>query len=83
MSTQTTTLSITGMSCSHCVGAVRKNLEALAGVTVHDVTVGSAVIESNPDVVTMSQLTAAVEEAGFALDPVSDWSHEGDRGPRS
>ena len=73
MSTQTTTLSITGMSCGHCVEAVRKNLSALAGVTVHDVTVGHAVIESNPDAVTMAQLSAAVEDAGFSLDPVTEW----------
>lgn len=83
MSTQTTTLSITGMSCSHCVEAVRKNLDALAGVTVHEVTVGSAVIESNPDAVSMSQLTAAIEDAGFALDPIADWSHDADSATRS
>ena len=77
MSTETTTLSITGMSCDHCVEAVRKNLSAL-GVTVHEVTVGKAVIESNPDDVTMSQLTAAVEEAGFTLNPVTAWDHEGE-----
>lgn len=77
MSTQTTTLSITGMSCDHCVAAVRKNLSAL-GLTVHEVTVGTAVIEANPDEVTMAQLSAAIEDAGFTLEPVTSWQHEGD-----
>lgn len=81
MSTETTTLSITGMSCNHCVDAVRKNLTAL-GVTVHEVTVGKAVIQSNPDDVTMSQLSAAIEEAGFTLEPVTAWDHEGESSPR-
>lgn len=82
MSTQTTTLSITGMSCEHCVSAVRKNLTAL-GLTVHDVSVGQAVIEANPDEVSMAQLEAAVEDAGFKLNPVDTWDHEGDNAPRS
>lgn len=81
MSTETTTLSITGMSCNHCVEAVRKNLSAL-GVTVHEVTVGKAVIESNPDDVTMQQLSAAIEEAGFTLEPVTAWEHEGESSAR-
>lgn len=72
MSTQTTTLSITGMSCNHCVAAVRKNLSAL-GVKVHDVTVGTAVIEGNPDDISMAQLSAAIEDAGFSLEPVTSW----------
>ncbi len=77
MSTQTTTLAIRGMSCDHCVAAVRKSLSAL-GVTVHEVTVGRAVIEANPDDVTMAQLSTAIEEAGFTLEPVTAWEHEGD-----
>ena len=82
MSTQTTTLSIRGMSCDHCVAAVRKNLSAL-GVTVHEVTVGRAVIEANPDQVTMAQLSTAIEEAGFTLEPVTTWEHEGDSPDRT
>ncbi len=43
----TITLSISGMSCGHCVAGVRNAIEAVPGTVVRDVRVGSA--ESHED----------------------------------
>jgi copper chaperone CopZ len=66
----TTTLTISGMSCSHCVAAVTRHLSALDGVTVREVEVGRAVIDADPARVTPEALAAAIGAAGFTLDPV-------------
>lgn len=71
MDVHTTTLSITGMSCGHCVTAVTESLAAVPGVTVRDVTIGQAVVDVDRTV-TPAQLAAAIEDAGFVLDPVPD-----------
>ncbi|MGV3516660.1 heavy-metal-associated domain-containing protein [Luteitalea sp.] len=63
----TQTLKIDGMSCGHCIKAVTMALQEVPGVDVKDVTVGQARIEADEAVVTPAQLTAAIEEAGFAL----------------
>jgi len=61
-------LTITGMSCGHCVARVKKTLEAQPGVEVHDVQVGSADI-TLPDVPTLDVIVAALDDAGFAARP--------------
>jgi copper chaperone len=60
-------LKITGMSCHHCVMAVRKELAKLPGVEVKDVRVGSALIAYDEAKVSGAQLKSAVEEAGFTV----------------
>ena len=37
-------IDISGMSCGHCVSAVRSALDGLAGIDVDDVSIGSATI---------------------------------------
>jgi copper chaperone CopZ len=78
MDAHTITLSISGMSCGHCVTAVTESLAAVPGVTVRDVTIGQAVIDVDRTV-TQAQLASAVEDAGYALDPASE-SIPGDLG---
>jgi copper chaperone len=58
-------LSITGMSCGHCVGAVAGALKELAGVRVENVAVGSATVAYDPGTTTPEQITRAVEDAGY------------------
>ena len=64
----TTTLSIDGMSCSHCVRSVKQALESVPGIGTADVN-----LESNSAVVThdgalsLSDLKAALEEEGFTI----------------
>jgi len=60
----TTTLSIDGMSCGHCVQAVTKALSAVPGVTVRSVAVGAAEIEAK-DGRAAGQAVAALEAAGY------------------
>jgi copper chaperone len=57
---------IEGMSCGHCVMAVKKELGNLSGIESMDVQIGSAVVETT-DAVTREQLAAAIEEAGYTL----------------
>ncbi len=59
-------LTIDGMSCDHCVMAVRKAFERLP-VTIKDVRVGSALVAYEENEVGMEQLKQAVEEAGYTL----------------
>jgi len=58
-------LSITGMSCGHCVAAVSKALKAIDGVEVDEVRIGSASVRFDEAKVTPSQLAQAVTEEGY------------------
>ena len=68
MSTHTSTWSVTGMTCEHCVASVTEELGELDGV--RDVSV---VLDTGTVTVTSSQpleradVRAAVEEAGYTL----------------
>jgi copper chaperone CopZ len=63
-----TTLKIDGMSCGHCVAAVRSELEKLDGVKVEAVQVGSATVSFDPNRVGTQQLVDAVGGAGYDAD---------------
>ncbi|MFO8099955.1 MAG: heavy-metal-associated domain-containing protein [Salinibacter sp.] len=65
--TQKNTLSIDGMHCDHCVDAVQDALEAIDGVTVESVAVGTATVTYDPSVVSHNQLAAALDDAGYTL----------------
>lgn len=60
------TLNIEGMSCEHCVQAVKKALSKLK-LNVKGVKVGSAEIEYDENMVTENDLKNAVEQAGYKL----------------
>lgn len=60
----TTTITISGMSCGHCVSAVRKALTEVTGVAVQDVQVGTAVVEVE-SAAARAAAEAAIERAGF------------------
>lgn len=68
MSTHTSTYTVTGMTCGHCVASVTEEVQEIAGVK--DVQV---VLETGALTVTSAQplddatVRAAVEEAGYAL----------------
>ena len=61
------TLIIEGMSCDHCVRAVRRALEETSGVVVRDVTIGSAEIEYDPTTVDSETIADAIEEEGYTV----------------
>lgn len=60
------TIKIEGMTCGHCEGRVKKELEAIRGVKSADVsaTDKKAVVELAHEV-DVEKLKAAVEEAGY------------------
>lgn len=60
-------LTISGMSCNHCVMAVKKELVKIPGLVVREVGIGSAMVAFEPANVTPAQIEAAVSEAGYAL----------------
>jgi copper chaperone CopZ len=67
----TTTIGITGMTCGHCVSAVRSELSELPGVETVDVDlvnggVSTATITSSAPLDTAS-IDGAVTEAGYTV----------------
>ncbi|HEX5581723.1 MAG TPA: heavy-metal-associated domain-containing protein [Gemmatimonadaceae bacterium] len=66
-----TTLKIDGMSCGHCVSAVKKALEGLDGVAVESVAVGSATVEYDPAVASPEAIVEAVNDAGYTAAPAA------------
>ena len=62
----TTTISISGMSCVHCVRAVFTSLAAVPGIERADVAIGRAVIEHDATV-TPQQIRDAIAVAGYEV----------------
>ncbi len=60
-------IEIEGMTCGHCVMSVKKQLGAMTGVTVQEVSVGSATVNMDGPTVTDRDLQRAVEEAGYTV----------------
>lgn len=57
-------LVITGMSCGHCVAAVKGALEELPGVTVNQVAIGSASVLLAAGA-SQDAVVEAVRDAGY------------------
>lgn len=64
---KTQELKIEGMSCNHCVMAVKKELSKLENVKVEDVQIGSAKVQFDENKVSEKELSAAIEEAGYKV----------------
>jgi copper chaperone CopZ len=64
----TSTYTVTGMTCEHCVGAVREELGRLPGVTevAVDLPTGRVTITSETPVAA-ADVRAMVDEAGYEL----------------
>ncbi len=60
-------IQIQGMTCHHCVMAVKRELSKIPGLLVKDVAIGSALVEFDENKVTASQIAAAVDEAGYQV----------------
>lgn len=61
------TLTIEGMSCEHCVRAVKGALEAVPGVAVETVEIGTATIGYEPARASLDDVAAAVAEEGYRV----------------
>jgi copper chaperone len=62
-------MTVSGMSCGHCVGAVEGALKKIEGVVGVQVSMesGSVTVETNADVAAETLLTA-VREAGYGAE---------------
>ena len=68
MSTFQQTFQVTGMTCGHCVTAVREEVGAIADVTdvAVDLTSGRVTVGAAREVTT-AEVATAVDEAGYEL----------------
>jgi copper chaperone len=67
----TTTYTVTGMTCGHCVGAVTEELSGLPGVTEVSIDLvpdgRSTVTVSSEEPLAEDAVRAAIDEAGYQL----------------
>ncbi|MCO4254485.1 heavy-metal-associated domain-containing protein [Pseudarthrobacter cellobiosi] len=71
MSTISTTVNVSGMTCGHCVSSVSEELESLAGVETIDVDLNaggvSSVTITSTQELSPSEVGEAVAEAGYLV----------------
>lgn len=60
-------IGIEGMSCQHCVMAVRKALGSVPGILKSDVQIGSAVITYDENRIKKEEIEATIEAAGYPV----------------
>ena len=58
-------LTIEGMTCEHCVRAVRGRLERTPGVKVDDVQVGAVTLEFDPSKTNIDEVEMAIADEGY------------------
>ena len=64
-------IEIVGMTCEHCVRAVKNRLAATPGVSVKDVTVGTADIQLDESKASMEDVEDAISDEGYTVDAVT------------
>ena len=64
-------IEIVGMTCDHCVRAVKNRLSATPGVSVKEVKVGSAEITLDDTQASMNDVEEAISDEGYTVDTVS------------
>jgi copper chaperone len=62
-----TTIKIEGMSCQHCVMAVKKAITGLKGIDQADVNIGNATVKYDESNVKKEEIEAAIEKTGFKV----------------
>lgn len=60
-------VSIDGMSCQHCVMAVKKAVDSLGGVDSSEVEVGSATVKFDDSALKVDDIEAAIVNAGYKI----------------
>ena len=64
----TTTVTVTGMTCGHCVSSVREEVGNIPGVTEVAVDLASGRVDiDSADPIARDAIAAAVDEAGYQL----------------
>ncbi|WP_434778647.1 heavy-metal-associated domain-containing protein [Neisseria sp. Ec49-e6-T10] len=69
---ENTTLKITGMTCGHCVAAVKRTLDQIDGVqnTEVSLTPSEAKISFDPNKTNINTLINAITEEGYAAEQI-------------
>jgi copper chaperone len=66
----TTSFTVEGMTCEHCVAAVTEELQAITAVRSADVQLSDGSVRLDLDgPVTDEELAAAIDEAGYRIVP--------------
>ena len=58
-------LTIEGMTCEHCLRAVRKRLTDTPGVEIQDVRIGSARIRLDTATTSLDEVEEAIADEGY------------------
>ncbi|BDG61392.1 cation transporter [Caldinitratiruptor microaerophilus] len=61
------TLTIRGMTCQHCVMAVKRALKSVAGVDGATVEIGKAVVSYDPAKAGIEEMKKAIAEEGYEV----------------
>ncbi|MHC3380507.1 heavy metal translocating P-type ATPase [Haloarcula sp. H-GB5] len=69
MSNRTTRLELTGMSCANCAGTIEESVGELDGIASVDANYATdeGSVEYDPDVVSLADIVAAVQDAGYGV----------------
>lgn len=67
----TKVLNIEGMSCGHCVMAVRKELSKIPDIFLEEVEIGKAIVKFDESKVKDEDITSAVEKAGYSVNSIN------------
>ncbi|WP_246495441.1 heavy metal translocating P-type ATPase [Streptomyces zagrosensis] len=78
----TTELTVGGMTCAACVSRVEKRLARVEGVTATVNLATERASITHPAAVSVAELTATVEKAGYTAEPVPSSARPGDAGKR-
>ena len=62
-----TKMEIEGMSCQHCVMAVKKALGGVPGILESNIQVGSAAVKYDESKIKKEDIEAKIEEAGYKV----------------
>ncbi|MFE7719631.1 heavy-metal-associated domain-containing protein [Nocardia rhizosphaerihabitans] len=64
----TTTYTVTGMTCGHCVSSVKQEIGKIDGVTSVDVDLASGLVRvDSANELSETDVAAAVDEAGYEM----------------
>jgi copper chaperone len=62
-----TTIKIGGMSCQHCVMAVKKALGGIPAILQSDVQIGSAMVKYDESKIKKEDIESKIEKAGYRV----------------
>ncbi len=61
------TIKIEGMSCQHCVAAVKKAVDDIDGASSSNVEVGSAIVSFDESKTNSDAISGAIQNAGYKI----------------